>query len=381
MPYYNLDQAQQERVQMVSQFAQTRLSPGAREREAAAAFNRELWTQASSFGLTGLPFPEQFGGSNLNALDTMVIIEALGKHCEDSGLIFSLCAHMFAASVPIWRAQNEMTSRYLPSFINGTHICANAITEPEAGSDVFALKTLAVRDGDQYIINGSKCFVTNAPIADYFLIYATTDPARGFLGISAFLLPRETAGLQVQAELNKTGLRTSPWGTVYLNDCRVSAKTRLGAEGCGAALFHESMIWERGCLFAFYVGYMERTLEQCIDYARTRKQFGRVIGENQSIQNRIVDMKLRLETSRALLYRAGELHRDGKHCEEAISLAKLWISEAAVQSGSDAVQIFGGFAMITATGVDSLLRDALPARVFSGSSEMQRILIAKSLGL
>jgi alkylation response protein AidB-like acyl-CoA dehydrogenase len=378
----DLSPAQRESLGAVAQFARNRLSPGARERDQGGQFDRALWDQAAEFGLAGLPIPEQWGGSGLDAVDTMLMVETLGRECEDGGLIFSLCAHMFASAVPLWRSRaTALQERYLREIARGKLICANATSEPEAGSDVYAMKTTARKQGAEYILEGSKEFITNAPVADLFLVYAATDPERGFLGISAFLLPRDTPGLRVVKGSARSGLRTSPWGSVYLEECVVPESARVGAEGSGAMLFHESMVWERGCLFAYYVGAMERSLKQCIEHARGRRQFGKPIGSNQSVANRIVDMKLRLETSRLLLYRAGELHRQGKRCDEAVALSKLWISEAAVQSGLDAIQIFGGSGVASETGVDALLRDAVPSRIFSGTSEMQRAIIARSLGL
>jgi alkylation response protein AidB-like acyl-CoA dehydrogenase len=374
--------AQKERVEAVARFARERLSPGARERDARGEFNRALWDEAARFGLAGLPIPETWGGSGLDAVDTMQVVETLGRTCEDGGLVFSLCAHMFASAVPIWRSKDpDQQERYLADIAAGNLLCANGTTEPEAGSDIYAMKATARRVGEDYILDGTKCFITNAPVADLFLIYAKTDPSAGFLGISAFLIPRATAGLRVVPEHHKSGLRTSPWGTIYLEDCRVPVTARVGPEGAGAALFGESMIWERCCLFAYYVGAMERSLKQCIEHVRDRKQFGKPIGKNQSVANRIVDMKMRLETSRLLLYRAGELHRQGKRCEDAVAMCKLWISECAVASGLDAIQVFGGTGVVTDTGVDALLRDAVPAQIFSGTSEMQRMIIAKTLGV
>ena len=377
-----LTPSQKERVNATLQFARSRLTPGAREREAAGTFDRRLWDEAAEFGLTGLPIPESFGGSGLDAVDTMLVVEALGKGCEDGGLVFSLCAHMFASVIPIWRSGSTMHhERYLRDLTSGKLICANGTSEPDAGSDVYAMKATAERIGGDYVLNGTKCFITNAPIADVFLVYASTNPSKKVFGISAFLVPRDTPGLKVVPEHSKTGLRTSPWGSIYLDNCRIPESSRVGPEGAGAALFGESMIWERGCLFAYYIGAMDRSLAQCIEHARTRSQFGRRIGSFQAVSNRIVDMKLRLEAGRLLLYRAGELHRSGKRCDEAVALSKLWISEAALQSGLDAIQIFGGAGIATDTGVDALMRDAVPARVFSGTSEMQRAIIAKMLGL
>jgi alkylation response protein AidB-like acyl-CoA dehydrogenase len=370
------------RVEATARFASARLSPGAREREAAGVFDRKLWDEAAEFGLAGLPIPEKWGGSELDAVETMQVVEALGKNCDDGGLVFSLCAHMFASAVPIWRSRaTELHERYLRDVAAGRLICANGTTEPDAGSDVHAMKTTAVREGSEYVLNGTKCFITNAPIADLFLIYAVTAPGKKMFGISAFLIPKDTPGLRVAPERPKAGLRTSPWGTLYFDGCRIPMSARVGPEGSGAALFAESMIWERGCLFAYYVGAMQRSLEQCVAHARTRVQFGSRLGSFQSISNRIVDMKMRVEVGRLLLYRAGELHRAGKRCDEAVALSKLWISEAAVESGLDAVQIFGGAGMTSDSGIDALLRDAVPARVFSGTSEIQRAIIARMMGL
>ncbi|MDG9670304.1 acyl-CoA dehydrogenase family protein [Hahella sp. CR1] len=379
---FRLDDEQLARVSHVREFAQQVLSESARRRIAESAFDRELWNRAADLGLSGLPIPEQWSGSGFGALDTMLTVEALGFGCTDMGLVFSLCAHMFACAVPIWRyGDDAQRQHYLHRISKGELIAANAITEPESGSDAFAMRASAIRDGDTYILRGEKCFVTNAPVADLFLIYAKTDPNQSFFGVSGFLVPRDTPGLSVTDGGSKTGLCTSPWGSLYMDDCRIPASALLGEEGGGAPMFHDSMIWERGCLFAAYVGAMERALQQSIDHARNRKQFGQPIGRNQSVSDRLVDMKLRLETSRLLLYRAGWLYDQGEPYEEAIALSKLWISECSVLSGLDAMQVFGGTGVSSAAGVDRLLLDSLPSRIFSGTSEIQKELIARHMGL
>ncbi len=379
---FQISEEQKERADAVLQFAREALTPGARERAAAHRFDRALWDQAAEMGLAGLPVPEEWGGLGLSALDTMLVVEALGKGSEDLGIVFALSAHMFACAVPLWKqgspAQHE---RWLRDVAAGKLIAANAISEPGSGSDVHAMKTTAVKDGDFYRLNGGKCFVTNAPVADLFVTYAVTAPEKGYFGITAFLVPKGTPGMTVLDAHAKTGLCTSTWGEVFFDDCRVPVSLRLGKDGAGALIFRDSMIWERGCLFGFYVGAMERALETAVEQAKTRVQFGQPIGHFQSIQNRIVDMKLRLETSRLLLYRAGWLHGQGKRCDEAVALAKIWISECAVQSGLDLVQIFGGSGVVADNGIDTLLRDALPGRIFSGSNEMQRTIVARHLGL
>lgn len=369
-------------IEHVRKFARKVLSESVRQRISDSVFERELWNRAAHMGLAGLPIPIEWSGSGFGALDTMLMVEALGNGCTDMGLVFSLCAHMFACAVPIWRQGNDdQRKQYLHRIAKGELIAANAITEPESGSDAYAMRSSATRDGDTYVLQGQKCFVTNAPVADLFLIYAKTDPTQGFFGVSGFLIPRDTPGLTIANEGQKIGLRTSPWGTLYMDNCRISASALLGEEGAGAPMFHDSMIWERGCLFASYVGAMERFLRLSIEHARERKQFGQSIGRNQSISNRLVDMKLRLETSRLLLYRAGWLYDQGEPYEEAIALSKLWISECSVLSGLDAMQIFGGTGMISDAGVDQLLLDALPSKIFSGTSEIQKELIARNMGL
>lgn len=379
---FRLTGEQKERTEHIRRFAREVLSPGALDRVAHGTFDRALWDRAAELGLAGLPVAEEWGGSGLNALDTMLAVEALGAGSTDMGLVFSLCAHMFACAVPLWRYGSPgLHDRYLRGVATGRLIAANAITEPESGSDAYAMRTKARRDGDDYVIDGQKCFVTNAPVADLFVVYARTNPKQPFFGISCFAVPRGTPGLTVLPGSRKTGLDTSPWGTLHFDECRVPASARVGAEGVGATIFHDSMIWERGCLFAAYVGAMERVLEQCVSHARDRRQFGQPIGRMQGISDLLVDFKLRLETSRLLLYRAGWLHDQGEPYEEAIAQSKLWISESAVKAGLDAIQVFGGAGVSSDTGIDRLLLDALPSRIFSGTSQIQREFIARQMGL
>ncbi|MDJ0450859.1 acyl-CoA dehydrogenase family protein [Methylocystis sp. JR02] len=366
----------------LGRFAAEILSAGAAERIRDARFDRTKWDAAAEMGLAGLPVDADWGGLGFGALDTMLTIEALGRKCADLGLVFSLCAHMFACVVPVWRHGSlQIREKWLRDMASGRVIAANAMTEAESGSDAFAMRASAQRDGDDYVLTGSKCFITNAPIADVFVAYAKTNPRQGFFGISCFIVPRDAPGLTVQPEARKSGLPTSPWGSVYFDACRIPAANLLGAEGAGAAIFHDSMIWERGCLFAAYVGAMERVLKQCVEHARDRRQFGKPIGRNQSVSDKLVDMKLRLETARLLLYRTGWLHDAGLPHEEASALSKLWISESAVKAGLDAIQLFGASAAIADNGLDRLLLDSLPSRLFSGSSEIQREIVARHMGL
>ncbi len=240
---------------------------------------------------------------------------------------------------------------------------------------------LALRDGDGWVLTGTKSYVTNGPLADLSIVYAKTDPAAGYLGVTAFAIPRDTPGFRFGQPFEKMGLRSAPIASLYLDECRVGPESLLGDEGAGAAVFHSSMQWERACLFAAYLGQMERQLETVVAYARERRQFGKRIAAFQAVSHRIAQMKLRLESSRLLLYKACWSFDQGCAATLDISLAKLAVSEAAIQSGLDAIQIHGGIGYTTGLSLERELRDAIPATLFSGTSEIQRDLIARELGL
>jgi alkylation response protein AidB-like acyl-CoA dehydrogenase len=278
-------------------------------------------------------------------------------------------------------ATDEIKSTYLPSLCTGQWVGANAITEAESGSDAFALKSRAIRDGDDYVLNGIKSFVTNGPIADVFIVYASTNPKHGFLGISGFAVPRNTSGLTVGKPFVKPGLSTSPMSSIYLDGCRVPAANMLGREGLGGAVFTGSMGWERACLFAAWVGLMDRQVERAVLYAKERRQFGKAIGKYQAISHRIADMKLRLDAARLLLYRACWQKDQGQDATLEIALSKLAVSEAVIQSSLDSIQIHGALGIIADGGIERALRDSVSSTIYSGTSEIQRELVAKELGL
>ena len=350
--------------------------------DAAEAFDRDAWRRCADFGVLGMPVPKEYGGLGLGLSALLAVMEGLGYGTRDQGLLFSLNAHLWTNSIPILRYGTEaQRQRYLPPLSDGSMVGANAASEPDAGSDIFSMRTRAVKDGDGYVLNGTKMFVTNAPVADLFVAYATVDPALGATGITAFIIERDTPGLTIPRRLHKMGLRTSPMAEVVFEDCRVPAGQRLGREGRGVEVFECSMEWERGCILASCLGVMRRQLEDCIRHARERKQFGRPIGKNQSVANKIVDMKVRLETCRPLVARIGELKDQDRPAMLESAMAKLHVSQSFVQSSLDAVQIFGGYGYMTEQQVERDLRDAVGSSLYSGTSEIQRNIIAKSLGL
>lgn len=362
-------------------FAAQRINPAVAAR-VNPYFGDEEWRLCGELGLLGLSVPERYGGGGHDALTVARIVEGFAKGCSDTGLVFSACAHLFAVSMPIAEhGGDELKSRVLPRLAAGEWVGANAITEAEAGSDVFALQTRAERDGGMYRLTGTKTFVTNGPVADCFLVYASTEPTHGYLGITAFVVDGDAPGLMRGDHFDKVGLTGAPVCEVRLENCAVSASDRVGEEGAGAAIFHSSMAWERACLFAQYVGVMDRQLDDVIAFAKERRQFGKALGRHQAIAHRVADMKLRLDAARLLLHWACWMKSEGVECGMEISLAKLAISEAAVQSGLDAIRIFGALGIKSDTSVASALFDALPSTIFSGTSEIQRDLVARGLGL
>lgn len=375
--------AQQEQLrQDIIAFARQSLGEDFLRRERAGEFSRALWQECARFGIQGLAMPEEYGGAGLDVLSTMFAMEALGYGCPDQGLMFSLHAHMWAIQTPILRfGSDEQRRRWLPKLIDGLLIGAHAMSEPESGTDAFSLRTRAERKGDGWVLNGSKTFVTNAPVGDLFIVFASVDRKKGMWGITAFLLERGTKGLSLGKPLDKMGITTSPTGEVFLDDVEVGPEQLLGRVGGGAQIFNHSMAWERSCILASLVGGMERELEDCIAYAKQRKQFGKPIGNFQLVAAKLADMKLRLETSRLLLYRAAWSHGTGEPNALEGALAKLHISEAAVQSSLDAIQIHGGYGYMKEYGMERHLRDNISARIYSGTSEIQRMIIARHLGL
>ena len=381
---FALSPEQQELYRTVFDFARAQLNDDLAARDSSGTFSRELWQKCAQFGLLGLPIPAQYGGQEQDLLSTIVAMEALGRGCRDNGLIFSLNAQMWACQMPLLRYGTEPQKReWLPKLVAGDALGAHAITEPGAGSDVFSLTSRAEPADGGYRLNGVKTFSTNAPLADLVLAFAYID--RSAAGkpklLTAFLVPRGTRGMSFGQPMNKMGLRTSPMGEVAFEDCYVSESARLGPEGIGAAIFNSAMEWERACIFAGHVGAMERLLDECISYSRTRRQFGKPIAKFESVANKIADMKVALEASRMLLYYAGWLHGQGKSTVMESAIAKLFVSENHVRSALDALQLFGGYGYMKEYPIEREVRDALSGTLYSGTSEMQRKIIARCLRL
>jgi hypothetical protein len=309
-------------------------------------------------------------------------MEGLGYGCGDNGLIFALNAQLWSVELPILTfGTEEQKQRYLPGLCSGELIGAHGMTEPNSGSDAYSLRTRAEPCTGGYVLNGTKTFVTNAPVADLAVAFATVDPAKGIGGITAFLVEKGMPGFRISRDLDKMGLRTASMAELIFEDCFVPVENRLGPEGSGVSIFSSSMEWERSCILASHIGAMERQLEVCIRYARERRQFNQPIGKFQSIANRIADMKVRLETARLILYQVAWLKKGGKPAVMEAAMAKLYLSECFVQSSLDAIRIHGGYGYMTEFEVERDLRDAIGGTIYSGTSDIQRTVIARWLGL
>jgi hypothetical protein len=366
----------------VIRFARSELGGDVREREKTGEFFWEGWKKCAEFGIQALPVPEEYGGLGQDIVTCVLAMQALGYACKDSGLLFALASHMWTCEIPILHFGSEDQKRaYLPAMAAGTIIGGHAMTEPEAGSDAYGLRTTAERRGETYVLNGTKTFISNAPIADVLLVFATLNRKRGWAGVTAFLVDKGTPGLHIGKPLDKLGLKTSPTGELSLEECALPGSAMLGRPGRGKAIFNTEMEWERSCLFACHLGAMERQLEICVQYARSRQQFGQPIGKFQAVAHKIADMKLRIELAELILHKVAWLKSQGKRAPMESAIAKLFVSEGYVQSSLDAIQIHGGYGFMTEYEIERDLRDAVGAKIYSGSSEIQRNIIASLLGL
>lgn len=380
---FSLSPGQQRWHDDAVRFATEELTDDLNARDERREFWHDGWRRCARFGLQGLPVPENYGGRGLNLPETIAAMEGLGYGCRDNGLIMALNACLWTVVLPVAKYGTDVQKRrILPALCAGEMIGANLASEPEAGSDIFSMTARAEpREDGSWLVNGRKTWVTSGPIADVFTLYAVTDPGRGILGISAFLVDKGTPGFRVVREIPKMGLRTVPMGELAFENCVLPPDALLGRRGRGAEVFNASMEWERGAILAASLGTMRRQLETCIEHARKRTQFGKAIGKFQTVSNRIVDMKVRLETCRPLVYKIGWLKSQGKDATLESAVAKLHVSESFVQNSLDAVRIFGASGYTSDLGIERELRDSVGSLIYSGTNDIQRVIIAQGIRL
>ncbi len=368
----------------VIKFAKKALNVGLSERDENQSFPRDLWEKCASFGIQGLSLPKKYGGSleEDSFLRSMLAMEGFGYGCQDNGLAFGLNAQMWTVQTPILHfGTEEQKEKYLIPMAKGEMIGAHALTEPNAGSDVFSMQMTAEKVEGGYLLNGKKHLITLAPICDLVLIFANSNPKYGKWGISGFLVEKDTKGFKASTKKSKMGMRTIPIGDLELENCFVPTENRLGGEGAGYSIVNHSLEYDRCCILASQLGAMERQLENAITYAKERQQFNQAISQFQSVSNRIADMKLRLETARLLLYKTAWLKQKGESATMETALLKLHLSESFVASSIDSIRTYGGLAYLSENGIERDLRDAMGGVLYAGTSDIQRNIISKFLGL
>jgi hypothetical protein len=365
----------------VIEFAQKEIMPGAAERDEEARFDRDVWDKAAEFGLMGLPYPEEYGGSGASVFETGLAGEALGYGGLDAGFCLSWGAHVVIGGIPIWQlGTEEQKKKYLPKIASGEWITGLGLTEPEAGSDAAGLLTTAEKKDGYYVLNGTKTFITNGPIGEVFVVLAKTDKEKGAAGITGFIVEKSFPGFSVGKEIHKTGNRSSPTSELVFDNCEVPAENMLGEENqgfMGVAL--ATLEWERSVMLAAAIGGQEVQLEQCIKYAKERKQFGRPIASFQAVQFMLADMKMWLETSRWILYKVAWNKDQGIMDPLMASVSKLFITEVALKAARNAIQIHGGYGYTKEYAVERAYRDAQLGVLGGGTSEIQRWIIGRLL--
>lgn len=376
---FNLSPEQKEKKRLGTDFARKLYNkePGKTGPEEQFSY---LWQKFSDFGIFRLPIPKKHGGMEENILDIVALMEGIGSASPGTGILFSLNVHLWACEVPIlYFGSESQKALFLPKLMTGETIGAHAISEPEAGSDAWNLETTYQKTSDGYVLNGTKNFVTNAPVADIFLIYARETTGKNLKNIACFIVKKNTGGFTIGKPVEKMGLQNSPLSSIYLNDCAIPGDNLLGQIGQGTNIFNLTMEYERTFLFSFQIGFMEKQLRECVRYAKKREQFKNKIIQYQSVSNRLADMKVRLEISRLLMYKVAHEKMKGKNVFLDSSIAKLYISESLVQNSMNAMEIFGGYGYMKEYGIEEHLRDSMAGKFYSGTSDIQRNIIARFL--
>lgn len=375
----HLTEEQKEIEKIIKKLCEDKLNQNVFLEDEKSIFNREKWDSLGKIGLYALPFDEQYGGLNADMKTTAHAIKSLGKYCKDEGIVFSACAQIAAIQVPIWLyGTEEQKETFLAPLMSGEKIGASVISEPEAGSHLSQLKTRIEKENDAFRLNGVKTFATLAPEADILLVYGKHPNGIRMLDVSAFLL--EKGEYKIGQIFEKAGLRTSPMSEVILENVLLSRKRLLGTERKGMEIFMKAMIWEKILVSAYHLGVMEQQYSEVYAYSCSRKQFNQHIIEFESIANRLTDMRMRIETSRLMLYDVCEQFDEGKIEPSLSAMVKLHTSEAKLKNSLDAIHIMGAYGIIKENMIEKQMRDALAAKIYSGTSDMQRKILFDKLG-
>jgi alkylation response protein AidB-like acyl-CoA dehydrogenase len=364
-------------------FSRRELNGELRGNDQQGHFPAQNWQKCADMGLLSLITPEAYGGLGEDLLSAAISVEALSYGCEDSGLVHAIITQLCCTVLVNLYGSDPQKERYLAKLSTGEFIAAQSITEPDAGSDVLSMRTRVDRKGAGYTLSGGKVFISNGPLADLVIVFAKNSEVKSAFGgdISCLLIEKRTDGFTVGNPLAKMGLRTLQNSELFFDEAFVPQEMLLGKSGHGMFIFNEAIEWERVLMTAAHLGTLERVLEKSVDYAKTRKQFGKEIGKNQSVANKIGAMKMNLELGKLILYKMAWLKDQGKRATLEASVGKLFVSESLKSACLDAVQIHGGYGYMQECDIERDLRDSIAATIYSGTSEMQRNIIARMLGL
>ena len=373
-----LTEEQEMTRKMVRDFAENEVAPGADERDDKEEFSRELFDKMGELGLTGIPWPEAYGGGECDFISYVIAVEELSRVDASAGT--TLSAHTSLAGWPLYKyGSEEQKKKYLEPMALGETLGAYALTEATAGTDAANQNTNAVLDGDSYVLNGNKIFITNGGDAETNIVFAVTDKEKKAKGVSAFIVEKGTPGLSFGKKERKMGLRSSPTLELIFEDCRVPKENLLGKEGEGFKIAMSTLDGGRNGIAAQAVGIAQGALDAAVDYAKTREQFGQPIANFQAISFMLADMGTKIESARLLTYQAAYLESEGLPYGKASAMAKLFASEAAMEVTTKAVQIFGGYGYTRDYPVERFMRDAKITEIYEGTSEVQRLVISRYL--
>lgn len=363
---------------MVRDFAENEVAPTAAERDEEERFDQGIFNMMAELGLTGIPWPEQYGGIGSDYLAYCIAVEELSRVCASTGV--TLSAHTSLAGWPIYTFGNEKQKhQYLKPMAEGKSIGGYGLTEPSSGSDAGGMRTVAVRDGDNYILNGSKIFITNGGIADFYVVFALTDPSSKQKGTTAFIVDKDFPGFSVGKKEKKLGIRSSPTTEIIFEDCRVPLQNRLGEEGEGFKIAMMTLDGGRNGIAAQAVGIAQGALDAAVAYAKEREQFGKPIAAQQGIGFKLADMATKIEAARLLTYQAAWLESKGKPYGKESAMSKLFAGDIAMEVTTEAVQVFGGYGYTKDYPVERFMRDAKITQIYEGTQEIQRLVISRML--
>ncbi|GGA46114.1 acyl-CoA dehydrogenase [Kroppenstedtia guangzhouensis] len=375
---FRLNEEHEMMRKMVREFAEKEVAPTAAERDEQERFDRSIFDQMGQLGMTGIPWPEDLGGVGSDFLSYVIAVEELSRVCASTGV--TLSAHLSLASWPIYKfGTPEQKERFLRPLAEGSQLGAYGLTEPGSGSDAAGMRTTAVRDGDAYILNGNKIFITNGGEAEIYVVFAVTDPEKKHHGVTAFIVEKDTPGFSIGKKEQKLGIRSSPTTEIIFEDCRIPVENRLGEEGQGFKIAMMTLDGGRNGIAAQAVGIAQGALDAATAYAKERKQFGKPIGKLQAIQFKLADMATQIEAARLLTYQAAWLESEGLPYGKASAMAKLYAGDIAMQVTTEAVQVFGGYGYTREYPVERFMRDAKITQIYEGTNEIQRVVIANHL--